>query len=256
MRHFLLIFCVLLAASINTRAQSATENYLSGLGAASLPEEFDKAAALAENSKDRRMALEYKEYWTREHRRERWSTVTLKNFFNLGLGLEYEMWHNLGYGPRLECRFGTDWQLINGAIGIKVLSYNNIGKDLYKRDMVSYTAIPFFADARVNLYSSDHIGVHADAELAFTLVTNEIYHNGIDIYDTNKELGNHHFTTSIRIGTRIDNIDMGIYVKYDTKPVLNQKYIYETIGYDYYAFGKAINERVRIGASIILRIKM
>lgn len=250
LKEYLAVIIVLCILSIEIKAQTASELYLSGLGAAAYPEEFDKAKTFAANDDTAQEIEIMKEYWRKKNYRERLRTVTLNNFFTLGAGLEYEMLYNAGYGPKVELRFGTNWQAVNICIGAKILTYNQLCKKLYGHHLVSYTSFPLFADARVNIYRSDPISIYTAAELAYVLVTGETYYDHIINHATDIELGQNHFASSLKAGIRHENIDFGVFVKYDMKPALNQKYIYEARTYDYFACGNSINERIRIGVSI------
>ncbi len=177
--------------------------------------------------------------------------LLVRNIVDAGIGLEYEMQHNLAAGVKAECLLGADWQILNLAAGYRLMFYNFGCSRVLQRDYVSWMLNSFYADARINLNRYGLCRFHLDGEYAYNLrgKSTSRYNVGLDAV-SDENLCRNFGSLAAKAGARIGKWDIAAYFRYDLKPAVDQQYIYENRAYDYYAFVKAVNERWRVGLSV------
>lgn len=187
------------------------------------------------------------------------AAFTKANLLNFGFGFEAEGFH--GYAPGLTAiwRAGSERQLFNFIAGMEVL-YQNPLRSNKKFHTLSYGQFVPYGGARFNVYRHTKGSLYAQGDLSYILNFEAIYHTEnakkteLISNDTTRDstLVRNHPAATFKIGFCNDLIDFGAYTRYDMKPSINQKFIYENPIYDYYAMGPAINERWSIGLYLIV----
>lgn len=172
---------------------------------------------------------------------------TKANLVNIGLGAECEGFYNYGAGARLEWRAGSERQLINAIAGWEIIWHNHIHKE--KPNIIYVQNSPYFA-FRINYARMAPGSLYLEGGMSYNINAGEKYRIA-DRETSDKLLARNHFSTSMRMGYVTDRYDISVFARYDLKPTFNQKYIYETGSFDYYAMKKALNERWSIGLCML-----
>lgn len=173
------------------------------------------------------------------------------NLANIGLGIECEGLYNHAAGIRLEWRAGSERQLLNFISGWELLWHNPIDSG---RPQVTLLQNSPYASLRLNCIRMSAGSIYAEGGASFNLNYGMTYRAG-DRQTSDSLLVRNHFSTHLRMGFVTDNFDVSIFARYDLKPTFNQKHIYDTKAYDYYAMGPAINERWSIGLCMVWYIR-
>ena len=162
--------------------------------------------------------------------------------FRLGIGLEYEQMQNSVIGARLVGIIGSWNSWLNGIVSIgwdgnNFLRYTSAPR--YK-----FSSFPFEAGLRFNIanFTSGQIYLGASGGVNVMLEGKDPYIKPFSILST------------ASVGYRFRWMDVALMARFDNTPKYNQKAIYESTDMDYYACRKSINERFRIGISIIFTI--
>ncbi len=178
------------------------------------------------------------------------------DFHKIGLSLQYEQMRNNSIGWRFLYKAGSDRQLFNfgGAVGF--MFYNSLTPKTAGRDFVTCLEFPFSAFARLNFCRKGEGNMYFELEPAVSVTDRSTskYRSNLEEISDSLIVRKAYCNFSARIGYVWRYMDVGLYCRYDIAPALNQKHIYEDRRYDYYAFGPAINERFRIGLSVIFFI--
>lgn len=190
------------------------------------------------------------------------AAFTKANLCNFGFGLEVEGFYGYAPGLTITWRGGSERQMFNITAGMELL-YQNPFRSNRKHHTLSFGQFVPYAGARFNLYRSIKGSMYAQGDLSYILNFEPVYHtrdtksSELISKDTPRDsiLVRHHPAATFRMGFNNDIIDVGAYARYDMKPSVNQKLIYENPLYDYYAFGPAINERWSVGLYLIIYLR-
>lgn len=174
----------------------------------------------------------------------------------MGFGGGYEMWNNTAAGIRTEIRLGRLDDLVSLSAGLGVKFWNMVWTRSSRYSYIRYTQFPFHAGVSVNTFWLAGARIYAGGEMAYNLHGNNAscVHPEERSTDFDSSHLGRYFTLSGRIGLRSGTMDISIYYIYDLEPPLDQKYIYESSGLDYKAFGPTVNDRFRIGITLMFYI--
>lgn len=173
-----------------------------------------------------------------QNRRE----VNKYDMFRLGIGLEYEQMQNSVIGARLVGIIGSWNYWLNGVISIGWDGNNYLRYTAAPRN--KFSSFPFEVGLRFNIanFISGQVYLGAGGGINLIADENDAYLNPFALI------------TNARIGYRFRWMDISLLARFDNTPAYNQKAIYESVDMDYYAYGKSINERFRIGISILFTL--
>lgn len=168
------------------------------------------------------------------------------DFYHVSVGAGFAMYRNMAVGPQISFGVGSFRNILNADVGIR---YIFMGPFPHKdAERVSVQQLPVFISLNVNAIRWRTGCIYIGGEMAYTpavMATHYIPSTGKTLPDLNA--GKSHFTPAAKLGFRQGDIDLALFYEYDMKPSFDQKYIFETIGYDYDALKYSIFERMRFG---------
>lgn len=175
-------------------------------------------------------------------RRQRISRI---DFYHVSVGASVAMNRNYSVGPQISFGVGSFRNILNADVGIRYLFE---GAFLQREaERVSLQQLPLFVSLNVNAIRWRTGCFYLGAEMAYipTVVAQHRLPDGQLISDIH--IGKNHFTPAAKLGFRQGDCDFSLFYEYDMKPSFDQKYIFETVGYDYDALKYSIFERMRMG---------
>lgn len=175
-------------------------------------------------------------------RRQRISRI---DFYHVSVGASVAMNRNYSVGPQLSFGVGSFRNILNADVGIRYLFE---GAFLQRgAERVSLQQMPIFVSLNVNAFRWRTGSFYLGAEMAYTptVVAQHRLPDGQLVSDI--QIGKNHFTPAAKLGFRQGDCDLSLFYEYDMKPSFNQKYIFETVGYDYDVLKYSIFERMRLG---------
>lgn len=188
---------------------------------------------------------------------------TLDNSYNFGFGIEAEGFYNYSPGLLLMWRGGSHRQLLNLTAGAELL-YQNPVRTNRRYHTISFGQFAPYAGLRINFFRHPSGSLYAEGDVSYNLNFEAKYHTHFSTQsqiikkDTSRDsvLVRNHWGSTFKVGFIAESVDFGLYAKYDFKPSLNQKFIYEEPVYDYYSMGPAINERWCLGLYCIIYFRL
>lgn len=179
-------------------------------------------------------------------RQEVHNRLNKTSLHHLGIGMGMEMNRNNLINTELIYRYGNKRQTINSFCFIEFS--RTFPKNL--DPCVSFWQYSMGCGISENIIKS-YVGTLYLAEsVSIDIPFSARYHDMEYVY-ADKGLVKFHLSGKIRLGFALNNFDVSLFSEFDMMPTFNQKYIFETIGYDYYAIRSLINERFRLGVSIV-----
>jgi hypothetical protein len=175
-------------------------------------------------------------------RRQRISRI---DFYHVSVGASVAMNRNYSLGPQLSFGVGSFRNILNADVGIRYLFEGALLQRGAER--VSLQQLPLFVSLHVNAIRWRTGSFYLGAEMAYvpTVVAQHRLPDGQLVSDIH--IGKNHFTPAAKLGFRQGDCDFSLFYEYDMKPSFDQKYIFETVGYDYDALKYSIFERMRLG---------
>ena len=167
------------------------------------------------------------------------------DFYHVSGGAGFALNHNFCVGPQLSAGIGSFRNLLNGDFGVR---YQFLGVFPRKGvESVSLQQLPVFLSLNLNVFRWKTGSLYLGGEMAFvpTVVAHHRLPAGQMVSD--RQIGKNHFTPAAKLGVRVQQYDVSLFYEYDLKPSFNQKYIFETAGFDYDLLHAAIFERMRFG---------
>ena len=170
-------------------------------------------------------------------------------YYHVGAGIETSMNDNFVIGPKVYVGIGSYRNLFSADMGLKLLWMTTFRSS--QEESVSQRQVPFFVSASANLLRWHNAAVFIGGELAYHLqlgATHQLADSKPSQSDN--QLARSHVSASITVGTKIGNWNFFLFCQRDFAPAYDQKYVYETAGYDYDALHSIIFERIRFGLSV------
>lgn len=155
--------------------------------------------------------------------------------FRIGVGCGVAGWNNINVTPGITFGLGSYRNVVNGELGLK---YN--------------ATIPL--KAGLQDLTNHHLTLSAALLVNYWRWNRNCLYVGAEI-DGNFNVGNlpyssHSAAVAGVLGIKVQALDISLRYEYDIVPRYNQKYIYETEGYDYDAAHSTIFERMRAGVTL------
>jgi len=175
-------------------------------------------------------------------KRERLSRI---DFWHVSVGASFAANRNFSVGPQLSIGVGSYRNLLNGDFGIRYLFDGPFLKRGEER--VSVQQLPVFLSLNLNFARWRGGCVYLGGEMAFTAAVAAHHRFPDGQVESDIYIGKSHFTPAAKLGCRIQDCDISFFYEYDMKPSFNQKYIFETEGFDYDQLKYSIFERMRLG---------
>lgn len=176
----------------------------------------------------------------------------------IGAGIQYEMWRNTVFGPKAEFRIGRNDDLLNASIGCGVMFWNARWTKSGEYDYIRICRIPILMTIKVNVLHIKKANLFIVGETAywFNLSAPEYIKSTGEIFDPDESCVNKFLSATGKIGIGLRSFEAALYFSYDLQPPINQKLIYESPYFDYAGFGASINDRFRIGISLMFYITL
>lgn len=167
------------------------------------------------------------------------------DFYHVSVGASVAMNRNYSFGPQLSFGVGSYRNILNADVGIRYLFE---GAFLQRgAERVSLQQLPLFVSLNVNAFRWRTGSFYLGAEMAYTptVFAQHRLPDGQLVSDIH--IGKNHFTPVAKLGFRQGDFDLCLFYEYDMKPSFDQKYIFETVGYNYDALKFSVFERMRMG---------
>lgn len=179
-------------------------------------------------------------------KRQRLSTIDLYHF---SIGIDTHFNQNLLFSPKISLGIGSFRNKINADAGIK---YTFGGSAFFcDEEHILVSQLPLFASTQFNLVSWEANCAFVGGEIAYCIpIVGFHYLPSTSTPKFDKHLCRGHFYGRIKVGTRINRWEIGLFYEYDFAPMMNQKYVYESPEYDYDILRDALFERARWGLSL------
>lgn len=168
---------------------------------------------------------------------------------HIGVGLETGVYENLYIGPKLFYGLGTFRNLFNMDGGLKYIYLRSLNNKYEESISVQFFSV--FCSLNINPIRWNSGCMYLGGETSYNVVA-AASHKEIssDVVTHDYHIGNNHFVARGKIGARFDFWDINVYCDYNMAPSMNQKYIYESVDYNYDKLYATIHERYRIGVSV------
>lgn len=175
-------------------------------------------------------------------RQERFSKI---DYMHAAIGLETGGNRNFVIGPKASYGIGSFRNLLNGEVGFGYMFYNSFGSSSSER--ITLHQVPLFADVHLNFarWKAGALYLGGEAAIAFTAYARH-KHPSSEIEESNSKLGRTHASLGAMLGLRLSRWDISVRYCYDLAPMMNQKLVFETDGYDYDLLHDSLFERSRI----------
>lgn len=179
-------------------------------------------------------------------RQKRYSMI---HMHHVGVGIEAEAFENFRVSPRVFYGIGSFRNVLNAEIGLKYV-YNHPLLHAGEERVAAHYISPFVAGI-VNFYRWSAGSLYAGGEVAYNFaIAGDHYLPSAAVQERDSQIGNHHCSLRPKIGVRLENWDVSLHFEYDLAPSLNQKHLFESAAYDYYALKPSLFERYRLGIHV------
>lgn len=171
------------------------------------------------------------------------------DFYHVSVGAGVAFNRNICVGPQISAGMGSFRNLLNGDVGIR---YQFLGVFPRKGvESVSLQQLPVFVSLNLNVFRWKSGCLYLGGEMAFVSAVAARHRLPDGQIVSDSQIGKNHFTPAAKLGVRIRQCDVSLYYEYDMKPSFNQKYVFETTGYDYELLQPALFERMRFGVRFL-----
>lgn len=169
-------------------------------------------------------------------------------FYHVGVGMDAAMNENYQLCPKVFVGIGSNRNLFNADLGLKLTLSNIFGKS--GGEYIRQYAMPIFVAGSINAvrWKQKSIYVGAEIDYSIALGSSHTIANHQTETDT-KSIAKSHFACQGKMGFRNKDWDFSVYYEYDLSPSIDQKYVYESPAYNYLEVYDSIFERWRIGIS-------
>ena len=178
-------------------------------------------------------------------RQKRYRNIHLHH---IGIGGDVTAYRNIHLSPRIYYGYGSYRNLFNVDVGVFYRFSCSLSPQNADRVLCQYVA-PFVSTA-INAYRWNTGSLYIGCEAAYNFAVAADYYSRSDkklmqdIY-----LGRDFCSIKPKFGVRFDKWEININCEYDLAPSLNQKYIFESVRYDYEQVRTSLFERYRFGIS-------
>lgn len=176
-----------------------------------------------------------------------------------GIGIQYETWRNTGIGGTAEFRIGRIDDRLNFSAGAGVKCHNAKWSRNNRFSYINCWQYPVFSCIRVNLFKIKSSIIYSGFGAAYNIQdkTENFVNTGGSEIILHPNVMKNFFSCSGQAGIRTGFFEISIYCTYDLTPQYNKNAIAghpETIPLS--AFGPTVDERFRIGLSLMLYINL
>lgn len=179
-------------------------------------------------------------------RSKRFSRVEMRH---IGVGVETGIYHNLYIGPKFYYGIGSFRNIINIDGGLKYLYC--VSLDHQSTESLSAHFFSVFGSLNLNPIRWNSGCLYVGSEISYNLVASanhKLTSSELETHDN--RIGENHFVLRGKMGARLNLWDFNVFFDYNLAPAMNQKYIYESINFDYDQLYSSIHERYRLGVAV------
>lgn len=169
-------------------------------------------------------------------------------YYHFGVGLDAAMNRNYQLSPKVLVGIGSNRNLFNADMGLKLTFSNVFGKS--GPEYIRLYAMPIFVEGSINVARWKQKSIYIGTEIEYSVAlgsSHTINHQQTEIDATS--IAKSHFACQGKMGFRNKAWDFSVYYEYDLSPSMDQKYVYESPAYNYWRVYDSIFERWRIGIS-------
>lgn len=179
-------------------------------------------------------------------RRERFRKL---DYMHVGIGMETGGNANWFIGPKFFWGVGSYRNMLNADIGISYQFTNLFGSSSSERIMLQQ--LPVFANLHLNIVHWTKGCMYIGGEAAYYLAVKGVHHIPLsDVIENENSLGKSHAAVAGSLGVRLSHWDFSLRYAYDLSPSMNQKFVFESVSYDYDYLYSSLFERSRFAFSI------
>ena len=170
------------------------------------------------------------------------------DFYHVAFGAEADMYKNFTFAPEIFAGIGSYHNLLTFDIGMKYRCYST---RRIADEKLSLQYFSPFASVDLNLFRWLSGCGFVGTEFMYSIVSSAKYkHISNKIVHTDNNLAKNHLSGRIKLGLKTNKLNIHGYFGYHLSPPINQKYIFESIAYEYDRLSPVLFERVGAGLSV------
>ena len=170
-------------------------------------------------------------------------------FYHFGTGLEIAVHQNYMLSPKVYLGVGSNRNLFNADVGFKISFYNPVNPS--DSEYIRYYTMPVFLSGSINAIRWKQNAIFVGGEIAYNFALGAGHHSSVlQTEDDSHSIAKSHISWQGKLGYRHKSWDFSAFYEHDSSPAINQKYVYESIDYNYDNLYDSIFERWRWGMSV------
>ncbi len=169
--------------------------------------------------------------------------------YHLGIGCQGEVCDNVSVGPSVSFVYGNRRQVLclQGMLSYDCYLRTN------KLPEISFGQFSVEGGLIENIVRTPVLSMYVSESMLYTVPFSSRYHDAAGVV-RDQGLVNVNYSGKLSLGIMFNNWNISLYAKYAFTPIFSQKYIYETVGYDYYKLKSEIERCLRFGVSLLYYI--
>lgn len=177
------------------------------------------------------------------------------NIHNIGIGASLGMNENMLLSPHVYYRAGSNRNLINAEGGLK---YTLCGPTDFKdTDIVRAQYLGAYMEAHLNFLRWRTGAVYLGPGIGYDWGLSASYRTSASNTTVrDNAIAKGHANASGKVGMKFNHWDASIYFVFNMAPLMDQKHIFESSGYNYEQVYSQTHERCRIGISLSYMIPL
>lgn len=170
-------------------------------------------------------------------------------FYHVGTGMELAGNQNYMLSPKVYIGVGSSRNLFNADMGFKLSVYNPVKTT--DTEYIRYCYMPFFLSGNINAIRWKQNAIYIGSEIAYNIAIASGHHtSGIRTGNDETSIAKSHASCQGKLGYIHKNWDFSVFYEHDLSPAIDQKYVYESVDFNYDELYDSIFERWRLGMSI------
>lgn len=170
-------------------------------------------------------------------------------FYHVGTGLEIGGHQNYMLSPKVYLGVGSNRNLFNADVGFKISFYNPVKPS--DSEYIRYYTMPVFMSGSINAIRWKQNAIFFGAEITYNFELGSGHHCSVlQTEDDSHSVAKSHASWQGKLGYRHKSWEFSAFYEHDLSPAVNQKYVYESIDYNYDNLYDSIFERWRLGMSV------
>lgn len=186
---------------------------------------------------------------SKDVRRLRTKRLRMIEIHHIGMGLDFDSNDNHYLSPYVYYGIGSYRNIINMDVGFRYKVSNPF--KLSQDESISVKNLSSFFSVDFNIIRWNLGSAYVGAEVSYCLpitANHRLSASDIVVYD--KNIGRNHWHTRVVLGAKFSKWDINVHYDCNLAPMIDQKYIYESLDYDYDKLVGNLYERYRLGVEI------